>query len=150
MVRIGAASRIVPCPPTSLSFGVPAPSTPWHAKHFASYTTLPVAAVPEPAGSVAPSGPTLSSQAATCSAVAGTPRFGPGCAPANTSHAPPNATVVTRLSLRIDVAHFAGRRDVPALNGVVVVAELRAARCHQRGARRLHEAGLVDGSALQH
>ena len=43
---------------------------------------LACGAVPEPGGNPAPSGPMLTSQPATCSGVAGTPRPGPSCAAA--------------------------------------------------------------------
>src|SRR6185503_18625638 len=105
----------------------------------------------------------LTSQPTTCSAVAGTPRFGPagcffaGCATAPAAH--PHSKTATardcasaanagrhlrptardgastanterdlRSALRIDVAHVARGRDAPALDRVVVIAELRPAR----------------------
>src|SRR6185503_5028360 len=91
----------------------------------------------------------LTSQPAICSGVAGTPSPGPSWAAAQASHAN-DAAAAASLRSNINVAHCAALRDVPTLDRVVVIAELRAARGHQRRTRRLHRASLVDGAAHQH
>src|SRR5262245_46660477 len=91
----------------------------------------------------------LTSQPAICSGVAGTPSLGPSCAAAHASQTN-DAAAAASLTSNIDVAHCAALRDVPALDRVVVIAELRAARGDQRRTSRLHRARLVDGAAHQH
>src|SRR3954469_19135382 len=95
----------------------------------------------------------LTSQPATCAAVAGTPRFGPaGCFFAGCAAAMPLTpqSKTTNAALRIHVAHGARGRNAPALDRVVVIAERRAALREQRGACGLHGAVLVHGAALEH
>src|SRR5690606_10049360 len=98
-----------------------------------SYRALPARASPDPGGKPAPSGPTLMSQPAICSGVAGTPSFGPSCACAAAPAANVNAATA-RIKLRIDVRDFPAAGDRPALDGVVVITELRPARGHERRA----------------
>src|SRR4051794_5805745 len=52
--------------------------------------------------------------------------------------------------LRIDIDRLALLIDAPACDRVVRVAAARSALRHEPRARRLHHAGLVSGSALQH
>src|SRR5262245_12337945 len=98
------------------------------------------------------------SQLAICSAVTGTPSFGPSgarpdCAVAHEIQ--PNATqLATNMRAaawsHVRIADLPRFADLPALDRVVVITIVRAARGHERCARRLHGSALVRGSARQH
>src|SRR5262245_39909724 len=120
----------------------------------------PIAAVPLPAGKPAPSGPMLMSQPAMSCAVTGIPRFGPSCASANVSvvsaptpaanASPFVAIALAAINLYVDIADLPRSRDVPALDRVVVIAVVRAARADQCRAGGLNRTGVVDRAAHQH
>src|SRR5262249_12519493 len=110
----------------------------------------------------------LMSQAAISAAVTDAPSFGPSvgagarcCAAASVAQPSANAAVIATppgaspaataaVALHVDIADLSRRAHVPALDRVVVIAIVRAARRHQRGAGRLHRAGLVDRAAREH
>src|SRR6478672_8893640 len=97
-------------------------------------------------------------QLAASASVTGTPSFGPSgtradCAAAHETQ--PSAMKLTssaRAAARSDVniADLSRFAHFPALNRVVVISIVRAARGDQRGTRRLHGAAVVDRAAHQH
>src|SRR5262245_19318235 len=153
MVFTGVLLASVPWPPTSRSFGCPAPLAPWQAWHFCSYTSAPAAAVPLPGGRPAPSGPTLMSQPATCAGVASRPRFGPSGVAAVTpapAQPPTISASATRARSRVDMLHLAARRHAPGLDAVEVEDRVVAVLGDELLAFRLHGAGVVSGARLEH
>src|SRR5262245_44778281 len=153
MVFTGVLLASVPWPPTSRSFGCPAPLAPWQAWHFCSYTSAPAAAVPLPGGRPAPSGPTLMSQPATCAGVASRPRFGPSGVSAVTpapAQPPTISASATRARSRVDMLHIAARRHAPGLDPVEVEDRVVAVLGDELLALRLHGAGVVGSARLAH
>src|SRR3989442_9526190 len=153
MVRTGALLASVPWPPTSRSFGCPAPFAPWQTWHFCSYTVAPVAGVPLPGGNPTPSGPTLMSQPAICAGVASRPRFGLsiplGVMPAP-AQPPTTRASATQTRSRVDMLHLAVRRHAPGLDAVEVEDRVVAMRGDELVALRLHGPRIVGGARFQH
>src|SRR5260370_41104442 len=97
-------------------------------------------------------------QAAMSASVIGWPE----CGDSASAVAAPNASVTTSAgrSLRVHMLDPPGAVDAPAGDAVVVLVRERERRCqwllglpaggHELGAQRLHVAGLVPGTALQH
>src|SRR6185369_9265984 len=149
MVRTGALLASVPWPPTSRSFGCPAPFTPWQAWHFCTYTTAPAAGVPPPGGKPAPSGPTLTSQPAIWASVAARPRLGLSiapeliCVPAQ----PPRAsTSATPTRSRVHMLHLSAGGHAPGLDAVEVEGGVVSVLGDEPVALGLDGAGVVGGA----
>src|SRR5438874_5115181 len=149
MVRTGVLLASVPWPPTSRSFGWPAPFAPWQAWHFCSYTGAPFRAVPPPGGSPTPSGPTLMSQPAISAAVADRPRFGVSMWLAAPHPAVTNASAA-HASSRVDMLHLAARGHAPGLDRVAVKDRTVAVLGDELLALGLDVARIVRGARLQH
>src|SRR5215467_1155476 len=153
MVFTGVLLASVPRPPTSRSFGCPAPRAPWQAWHFCSYTRAPAAAVPLPGGKPAPSGPTLMSQPAICAGVASRPRFGPSIVVVVTPRPaqPPTTSASARATRsRVDMLHLAVRRHAPGLDAVEVKGPVVAVLGDELLALRLHATRVVGGARLEY
>src|SRR3954453_15634513 len=137
-----------PIPPTSASFGRPAPFSPWQARHFSVYTASPCFGVPLPAGNPAPSGPTLRLHAAISCAVTTRPRSGPSAA---TAALEPRmiAATAARTGLRVGMLHLALLGDAPGRDRVRMIKCAVATAGNHLLARGLHVSGIIDRAALQ-
>src|SRR5262245_55136569 len=153
-------------------FGIPATplrSAPWQAAQACSYTVLPWAYVPLPAGRPLPSGATAMATAAISCAVAVAPKSNvPGypwararSGAARQSAARPSATSLAtsstarvRSARRVHILHTPVRRDAPALDRVHVIEQRaaleRSTLRNELPVGRLRVAGLVGRPALDH
>src|SRR5450631_4511695 len=105
--------------------------------------SLPLAAVPLPAGRPRPSGNTVMSNALILSSLAGLP-MRPSCANAATLS---NATP-TNLSALRNMRHAPVRTHIPDLDLIIVIAIIAPAHCQHLVGSRLQVAGIVRSPRL--
>src|SRR5687768_8523675 len=133
----GVSTRVLvlnePIPPTMVPYtGPPLASAPWHTAHLASYTALPSATVPLPAGRPLPSVVRTSiSHGAISAAAIGRPNLTPGlgtdCDASYCCDAQPYtssaAGAATSTDLSDRIFHLAARAHRPRENAVMVLHE---------------------------
>src|SRR5262245_32475680 len=90
----------------------------------------------------------LMSHGLMSSGVIGCPNFGLCADPTETQ--PPTTRAAGARPLRLHIGRLPLLVDAPARDGVIVVLAAQATFRHEGGASRLHHAGVVSGTALEH